>query len=74
VADDLLSVAGADILNIAGLRTLRTVIGADDAGFFAITLVVLLLTLTSLALLGPYQLALAEWHSIQRVIQHEGGS
>jgi hypothetical protein len=61
-------------LNIAGLRTLGTVIGADDAGFFAITLVVLLLTLTSLALLGPYQLALAEWHSIQRVIQHEGGS
>jgi cytochrome oxidase assembly protein ShyY1 len=50
------------------------VIGADDAGFFAITLVVLLLTLTSLALLGPYQLALAEWHSIQRVTQHEGGS
>lgn len=43
-------------------------IGIKAAGFVAITLVVLLLMLTTLALIGPYQVALAEWHSIQRVI------
>ena len=47
---------------------------ASGAGFFAITVVVLLLTLTSLALLDPYQLALAEWYSTQLLILHSGDS
>ena len=33
-------------------------------GFFAITLVLLLVTLTILALLGPYQVLLADWLAI----------
>ena len=55
-------------MNNTGSRALGVTIGIKAAGFVAITLVVLLLTLTTLALIGPYQVALAEWHSIQRVI------
>lgn len=55
-------------MNNTGSRALGVTIGIKAAGFVAITLVVLLLMLTTLALIGPYQVALAEWHSIQRVI------
>ena len=34
---------------------------AENRGFFALTLVVLLLALTTMALIGPYQLAVADW-------------
>lgn len=55
-------------MNNTGPRALGVTIGIKAAGFVVITLVVLLLMLTTLALIGPYQVALAEWHSIQRVI------
>lgn len=55
-------------MNNTGSRALGVTIGTKAAGFVAITLVVLLLMLATLALIGPYQVALAEWHSIQRVI------
>ena len=34
------------------------------AGFFAITLVVILLMLVSLSMLGPYQIALSQWFAL----------
>ena len=37
-------------------------------GFFAVTLVVLLLALATLALIGPYQLALADWQAALKAI------
>ena len=37
-------------------------------GFFALALVVLLLFLTSMALIGPYQLALADWHATHDIV------
>lgn len=33
-------------------------------GFFAITLVVILLMLVSLSMLGPYQIALSQWFAL----------
>ena len=43
-------------------------------GFFAVTLVVLLLALAILALIGPYQLALADWHAARLAIANSQDS
>ena len=43
-------------------------------GFFAVTLVVLLLALAALALIGPYQLALADWHAARKAIANSEDS
>lgn len=43
-------------------------------GFFAVTLVVLLLALATLALIGPYQLALADWHAARKAIANSQDS
>lgn len=43
-------------------------------GFFAVTLVVLLLALATLALIGPYQLALADWHAVRKAIANSQDS
>ncbi len=43
-------------------------------GFFALVLVVLLLTLTVMALIGPYHLALADWHSTRQSIANSPDS
>ncbi len=43
-------------------------------GFFALTFVVLLLTLTTMALIGPYQLALADWHSTRQNVANSQDS
>ena len=43
-------------------------------GFFAITMVVLLLALATLALIGPYQLALADWHAARTAIANSQDS
>ena len=43
-------------------------------GFFALALVVLLLTLTAMALIGPYHLALADWHSTRQSIANSPDS
>ena len=37
-------------------------------GFFALALVMLLLFLTTMALIGPYQLALADWHVTRDIV------
>ena len=41
---------------------------AGNHGFFALTLVVLTLALTTMALIGPYQLVLADWHTTRKTI------
>ena len=43
-------------------------------GFFAVTMVVLLLALATLALIGPYQLALADWHAARKAIANSQDS
>ena len=43
-------------------------------GFFAVTLVALLLALATLTLIGPYQLALADWHAARTVIANSQDS
>ena len=43
-------------------------------GFFAVTLVVLLLALATLALIGPYQLALADLHAARKAIANSQDS
>ena len=43
-------------------------------GFFAVTLVVLLLALATLALIGPYQLALADWQAALKAIANPPNS
>lgn len=45
-----------------------------NRGFFAVTLVVLLLALAAMALIGPYQLALADWHSTRQSIANSPDS
>jgi len=47
---------------------------AGNRGFFALTLVVLLLALTTMALIGPYQLALADWHATHQTIANSSNS
>ena len=43
-------------------------------GFFAVTLMVLLLALATLALIGPYQLALADWQAARKAIANSQDS
>ena len=43
-------------------------------GFFAITMVVTHLALATLALIGPYQLALADWHAARKTIANSQDS
>jgi hypothetical protein len=43
-------------------------------GFFAVTMVVLLLALATLALIGPYQLALADWQVAREAIANSQDS
>ena len=43
-------------------------------GFSAVTLVVLLLALATLALIGPYQLALADWHAARKAVANSQNS
>ena len=43
-------------------------------GFFAVTLVVLLLALVTLALIGPYQLALTDWQAARKAIANSQDS
>ena len=47
---------------------------AGNRGFFALTLVVLLIALTTMALIGPYQLALADWHATHQTIANSSNS
>lgn len=50
------------------IQALQTPILGKLKGFFAVTMVVLLLALATLALIGPYQLALADWHAARKAI------
>ena len=43
-------------------------------GFFAVTMVVTLLALATLSLIGPYQLALADWHAARKTIANSQDS
>ena len=47
---------------------------AGNHGFFALTLVVLLLALTAMALIGPYQLALAYWRATHQTVANSSNS
>jgi hypothetical protein len=48
-------------VNVAMVGPRKGLVG--NRGFFAVAMVVLLLALTTMALIGPYQLALADWHA-----------
>ena len=50
------------------IQALQTPILGKLTGFFAVTLVVLLLALATLALIGPYQIALADWHAARKAV------
>ena len=56
------------------LQATQTPILGKLKGFFAVTLVVLLLALATLALIGPYQLALADWHAARKAIANSQDS
>ena len=58
--------------NVAMVGPLKRL--AENRGFFALTLVVLLLALTTMALIGPYQLALADWHATHQTIANSSNS
>ena len=59
-------------VNLTSIRPLKGLAG--NRGFFALTLVVLLLALTTMALIGPYQLALADWHTTRKTIANSANS
>jgi len=59
-------------VNLISIRPLKGLAG--NRGFFALTLVVLLLALTTMALIGPYQLALADWHTTRKTIANSANS
>ena len=59
-------------VNLTSIRALKGL--AENRGFFALTLVVLLLALTTMALIGPYQLALADWHATHQTIANSSNS
>ena len=59
-------------MNVATVGLLKRLAG--NRGFFALTLVVLLLALTTMALIGPYQLALADWHATHQNIANSSNS
>lgn len=46
----------------------QTNISRSLKGFFAVTMVVLLLALATLTLIGPYQLALADWQATRKAV------
>ena len=52
----------------------QTAILRSLEGFFALTMVVLLLALATLALLGSYQLALADWQAARQTIANSQDS
>ena len=56
------------------IQALQTPILSKLKGFFAVTLVVLLLALAILTLIGPYQLALADWHAARKAIANSQDS
>ena len=45
-----------------------------NRGFFSLAMVVLLLALAAMALIGPYQLALADWHATHQTIVKSSNS
>ena len=59
-------------VNVAMVEPPKGLVG--NRGFFALTLVVLLLALTTMALIGPYQLALADWHATHQTIANSSNS
>ena len=59
-------------MNVATVGPLKRLAG--NRGFFALTLVVLLLALTTMALIGPYQLVLADWHTTRKTIANSSNS
>ena len=59
-------------INLASVGPLEGL--AENRGFIALTLVVLLLALTTMALIGPYQLALADWHTTRKTIANSSNS
>ena len=59
-------------LNVAMVGPPKGLVG--NRGFFALTLVVLLLALTTMALIGPYQLALADWYTTRKTIANSSNS
>ena len=59
-------------MNVATVGLLKRLAG--NRGFFALTLVVLLLALTTMALIGPYQLALADWYTTRKTIANSSNS
>ncbi len=56
------------------LEAMRAPILCLPKGFFAVTMVVLLLALATLALIGPYQLAVADWHAARKVVANSQDS
>ena len=48
------------------LEAPQILFSCSQRGFFAVTMVVLLLAITTLALIGPYQLAHADWQAARR--------
>ena len=59
-------------INLTGVVPLEGL--AENRGFFALTLVVVLLALTTMALIGLYQLALADWHATHQTIANSSNS
>jgi len=53
-------------VNVAMMRPLKGPVG--NRGFFALVMVVLLLALNTMALIGPYHLALADWHAARDIV------
>jgi hypothetical protein len=51
-----------------------TFISRSLEGFFAVTMVVLLLALSTLTLIGPYQLALADWQATRKAVANSQDS
>ena len=59
-------------VNVAMVGPRKGFVG--NRGFFAVAMVVLLLALTTMALIGPYQLALADWHATHQTIANPSNS
>ena len=53
-------------VNVAMVGPPKGLLG--NRGFFAVVMVVLLLALTTMALIGPYHLALADWHAARDIV------
>lgn len=59
-------------VNVAMVGPPKGLLG--NRGFFAVVMVVLLLALTTMALIGPYQLALAHWHATHQTVANSSNS